>query len=134
MAVADARGLPIAVGIASGPRHEAKLVEEALGQRFVRGRLLRLIGDKAYDSAPLEAQLAKRGIELISPLRAGTRPTRTRTQDGRSLRRYRRRWVVERVFAWLMRSRRIVTRYEHKAQNFLAFVQLACALMLLRRF
>jgi transposase len=95
---------------------------------------LRLIGDKAYDSAPLDAQLAKRGIELISPLRAGTRPTRTRTQDGRSLRRYRKRWLVERVFAWLMRSRRIVTRYEHKAQNFLAFVQLACALILLRRF
>lgn len=93
-----------------------------------------MIGDKAYDSAPLGAELAKRRIELISPLRAGTRPTRTRKQDGRSLRRYRRRWLVERVFAWLMRSRRIVIRYEHKAKNFLAFVQLACAVILLRRF
>jgi transposase len=33
-----------------------------------------------------------------------------------------------------MRSRRLVTRYEHKAENFLAFLQLACAVILLRRF
>jgi transposase len=135
MAIADGRGVPIAVGIASGPRHEAKLVQETLGQRFVRGRLVRLIADRAYDSAPLSAELARKGIELIAPVRGGTiRPNRSRRPDGRSLRRYRRRWLVERVFAWLMRSRRIVIRYEHKADNFLAFVQLACALILLRRF
>jgi transposase len=94
-----------------------------------------LIADRAYDSAPLSAELEQRGIELIAPVRGGKlRPNRTRKPDRRSLRRYRRRWLVERVFAWLMRSRRIVTRYEHKAENFLAFVQLACALMLLRRF
>jgi transposase len=131
MAIADGRGTPIAVGIASGPRHEAKLVEETLGERFVRGRLLRLIGDKAYDSNRLDAELARRGIDMIAP----HQPThKTKTQDERKLRRYRRRWLVERLFAWLMRSRRLVTRYEHKAANFLAFVQLACAVILLRRF
>lgn len=135
MAIADGRGTPIAIGIAGGPRHEAKLVEETLGQRFVRGRLLRLIGDKAYDSSPLDAELARKGIELIAPPRKeGKVVRRTRTIDGRALRRYRRRWLVERVFAWLLRSRRIVTRYEHKAENFLAFVQLACVTILLRRF
>lgn len=135
MAIADARGTPIAIGIASGPRHEAKLVEETLGRRFVGGRLLRLIGDKAYDSAPLATMLRSRGTELISPLRQGTKQrTSTRKADGRSLRRYRRRWLVERVFAWLMRSRRLVTRYEHKAQNFLGFLELATAIILLRRF
>jgi transposase len=136
MAIADARGTPIAIGIASGPRHEAKLVEETLSRRFVRGRLLRLIGDKAYDSAPLAAALRRNGTELIAPLRAGgkQRGTGTRKADGRALRRYRRRWLVERVFAWLMRSRRLVTRYEHKPQNFLGFLELACAVILLRRF
>ena len=123
MAIADGRGTPIAVGIASGPRHEAKLVEETLGQRFVRGRLLRLIGDKAYDSNILDAALRKRGIDMIAPNHV-TR--KLQTQDGR--------WMIERVFAWLMRSRRLVTRYEHKAENFLAFLQLACAVILLRRF
>ena len=54
MAIADARGTPIAAGIASGPRHEAKLVEETIDHRFVRGRL---IGDTAYDSNILDAVL-----------------------------------------------------------------------------
>ena len=131
MAIADGRGTPIAIGIASGPRGEAKLVEETLGNRFVRGRLLRLIGDMAYDSDPLDASLRKRGIDMIAPQNPRHR---RKSQDDRKLRRYRRRWMIERVFAWLMRSRRLVTRYEHKAENFLAFVQLACAVILLRRF
>jgi transposase len=136
MAVADGHGFPIAVGIASGPRHEAKLVIETIGQRFVRSQLLRLIGDRAYDSTPLENELAERGIRLIAPTRkkAVVRPRPRRKADGREMRRYRRRWLVERFFAWLMRWRRIVTRYERKADNFLAFVQFACAIILMRRF
>ena len=131
MAVADGHGLPLSIGIASGPRHEAKLVIATLGQRFVRGRLARLIGDKAYDSNILDAELRKRGIDMIAPNLSNRRE---QNQDLRKLRRYRRRWLVERLFAWLMKSRRLVTRYEYKAENFLAFVQLACALILLRRF
>ena len=87
MAIADARGTPIAIGIASGPRHEAKLVEETISQRFVRGRLLRLIGDKAYDSNVLDASLRKRGIDMIAPNQV-TR--KLQNQDGRKLRRYKR--------------------------------------------
>jgi transposase len=84
----------------------------------------------AYDSNGLDAELAKRGIEMIAP----HNPTRkNKTQDGRPLRRYRRRWHIERLFAWLMRSRRLVTRYEQKAENFLGFLQLACARLLWRR-
>jgi transposase len=90
----------------------------------------KLIGDKAYDSDGLDEQLAERGVEMIAPHNA----TRKRkTQDGRALRRYRRRWHVERLFAWMLRFRRIVTRYEHRARNFLAFVKLACAAILLRQ-
>jgi len=130
MAVADRHGLPLAVGIASGPRHEAKLVIETLAQRFVRGRLVRLIGDKAYDSNGLDADLRRRGIDMIAP-NLSTR--RDQNQDLRKLRRYRRRWLIERLFSWLMKSRRLVTRYEHKAENFLAFAQLACMVILLRQ-
>jgi transposase len=86
----------------------------------------------AYDSNPLDARLlAERGIEMIAP----HNPTRkTKTQDGRPLRRYRRRWLVERVFAWLHNFRRLVTRYERKPENFLGFLQLGCAIILLRHF
>ena len=130
MAVADGRGLPLAIWIASGQRNEQKLVAGTLRQRFIRTLPPRLVGDKAYDSDPLDAELAQAGIEMIAP----HHPRRRRkTQDGRPLRRYRRRWLVERLFAWLLRSRRITTRYEHRATNFLGFLQLACARILWRR-
>lgn len=130
MAVADRHGLPIAVGIASGERHETKLVVDTLEARFIDELPERLIGDRAYDSDGLDATLAEMGVEMIAP----HNPTRkTKTQDGRPLRRYRRRWHVERLFAWMMRFRRLVTRYENKEQNFLAFTKLACVVILLRR-
>ena len=130
MAVADRHGLPIAIGIASGERHETKLVLDTLEARFVKELPEKLIGDKAYDSDGLDATLAERGIAMIAP----HHPTRkTKTQDGRSLRRYRRRWHIERLFAWLLRFRRIVTRYEHHARNFRGFVKLACLVILLRQ-
>ena len=90
----------------------------------------RLIGDKAYDSDPLAAQLAALGIELIAPHR---RNRIHRTQDGRPLRRYRRRWTIERTFAWLQNFRRLVNRWEHDVVNFLGFVHLGCIVILLRR-
>ena len=51
---------------------------------------------------------------------------------GRPLRRYRRRWKVERLFAWLQNFRRLVVRYERFAENFLGMLHLACCLILLR--
>ena len=65
---------------------------------------------------------------------AASRRGRSRTQDGRLLRRARRRWKVERFFAWLHNSRRVVTRWERHLDNYLAMVQLACARILLRAF
>lgn len=59
---------------------------------------------------------------------------RPKTQDGRKLRRYKRRWKVERLFAWLHNFRRLVVRYERRSENYLGFVQLGCAVTLLRHF
>jgi len=56
-----------------------------------------------------------------------------RSQDGRKLRRYNRRWKVERLFAWLQNSRRLVVRYEYKDENFLSMAQLGCIVILLRK-
>jgi len=129
MAVADGSGLPIAVGIASGQRNEVLLVDDTLDACFLDELPQRVIGDKAYDSNQLDERLLReRNVEMIAP----HNPRHRKTQDGRPLRRYRRRWLVERVFAWLFNFRRLVTRYEHKAANFLGFVQLGCAVILLR--
>ncbi len=91
----------------------------------------RVIADRAYDSDPLRSRLKRRGIELIVPHRRGRR--RPPTQDGRKLRRYRRRWKVERTFSWLTQFRRLVTRWEHSLTMFWAFVHVACLLIALRR-
>ncbi len=71
-----------------------------------------------------------RGIDLIAP---HLRTRVNRYQDGRKLRRYRRRWIVERTNAWLFNFRRLVVRYEKKLEHFRAVLQLACALIALRR-
>ena len=130
MAVADRAGLPVAISIASASPHEVTLVEPTLDTCFLTSVPTRLIGDKAYDSDRLDERLrTERGIELIAPHRGNRRH---RTQDGRALRRRRRRWKVERLHAWLQNFRRLVTRYEYHAENFLGFVQLGCIVILLR--
>ena len=130
MAVAERSGLPVAVDVAGAAPHEVTLVDPTLDGRFVAEQPDRLVGDKAYDSDELSEGLAARGIELIAPHRARRRISR---QDGRPLRRYRRRWKVERLFAWLQTFRRLVVRYEHDVLNFLGFVHLGCIVILLRR-
>src|SRR6185295_4215572 len=92
----------------------------------------KLIGDRAYDSDPLDAELRKDGIEMIAPHRCNR--SKPPTQDRRRLSRYMRRWLVERFFAWLQWQRRILIRWEYHAHNFLGFVQLACLVMLFKRF
>jgi transposase len=132
MAVADRHGLPIAVYLESASPHEVTLVEATLASRFVAAKPERLIGDRAYDSDPLDNNLREEGIEMIAPHRSNR--AKPKTQDGRKLRRYKRRWKIERLNAWLQNSRRVATRYERKVENFLGLVQLACILILLRVF
>ena len=131
MAIADGHGLPFAVHVASASPHETKLVAPTLEQRFLRETPERMMGDRAYDSDPLDRHIQQRyGVQLIAPHKfVRTAPA---TQDGRRLRRYRRRWKIERLFAWLHNFRRIVIRWEYYPENFLGMVQLACAVILLR--
>lgn len=129
MAIADRHGRPVAIHIDSATPHVITLVHATLANRLVQKMPDRLIGDNAYESDQLDAELAQRGIELIAPHR---RTRRRRTQDGRPLRRYRRRWKVERLFAWLQNYRRIVVRYERHPENFLGMLRLACWLILIR--
>ena len=132
MAIADRSGLPVSVFIESASPHEVTLVDETIDALFTRSFPDKLIGDKAYDSNELDRRLDwERGIEMIAPHLSNRK---RKTQDGRKLRRYKRRWKVERLFAWLHNFRRLVTRYERHAQNFLGFLKLGCIVILLRRF
>lgn len=132
MAVADRDGLPLAIHVAAASPHEVILVDQTLAARFVRPLPGRLIGDKAYDSDPLDVRLRQHGIELIAPHKANR--VKPPTQDGRPLRRYRRRWKIERLFSWFNHFRRLNVRYEYHLDNFLGFLHLACALILLKTY
>ncbi len=133
MAIADASGFPVAAHIESASPHEVKLVDQTIGKRFLDKTPDFLIGDKAYDSDPLDQRLKQQnGIEVIAPHKSNRK--KPKTQDGRKLRRYRRRWKVERLFAWLHNFRRLPIRYEYHAENFLGMVLLGCIKILLRFF
>ena len=132
MAIADRHGLPIAARTESASPAENTLVAATLEARLIAEVPERLIGDKAYDSDGLDRELMEGfGTEVIAPHRSGRRPE-TKTQDGRSLRRFQRRWKVERLFAWLGNFRRLIVRWEYHAENFQGFVHLGCLLILLR--
>ena len=119
--------------------HEVKLIEPVIRQIRVpkrgRGRprtkLKRLIYDKAADSDRLRKRLHDRRIDLIVPHRL--RRVKPPVQDGRKLRRYCRRWKIERTMAWIQNFRRLVVRYDRSISMFTAQVQLACTMIALKR-
>ena len=137
MVLADGAGTPLGVHVEAATPAEVRLVGPTLangrigGRRARRRRPRRLIADRGYDSNPLRALLAARGIEPIIPRRRNN--TRATHQDGRKLRRYKRRWIIERTNSWLQTFRRLVARYERSAIVFTALVHLACALITLKR-
>ena len=133
MAISDRNGLPIGLLVGSATPHEVTLVEETLDNCYTTGTPEKLIGDKAYDSDQLDEKLKiEREIELIAPHKINRK--KPKTQDGRKLRRYKNRWRIERLFAWLQNYRRITTRYEFKLRNYLGFVQLGFIRILIRHF
>ena len=91
-----------------------------------------MIGDKAYDSDKLDKEMKEQKIKMIAPHRENRKAKPT--QDGRELRRYKKRWKVERLFAWIQNFRRCNTRYEFYEVNFLGFIQLACIIILIRNY
>jgi len=140
MVVVDGAGVPLGDHLHSASPAEVRLAETTLAAIRVgrthragrpRQKPVRVIADKAYDSDPLRKRLRQRGIELICPHKRNR--VRPATQDGRALRRYRRRWIVERTIGWLGNYRRLVVRYDRSLQIYRAFFHIACFMIVLRR-
>ena len=131
LAIVDRHGLPLSVSTHAANHHEVTLVQLSFDFYMIEAKPQNLVGDKAYDSDALDEKLRKVGVEMIAPHRNNRK---LKTQDGRRLRRYARRWIVERYFAWLHWKRRLLVRWEYYPTNFLGFVQLASILMLLKQF
>ena len=140
MVVVDGQGVPLGAHLDSASPSEMKLLEPTIEKIAVprngRGRPrknpVRIVADRGYDSDPLRERLAIRGIELICPYRKNNKAKKY--QDGRKLRRYKRRWTVERTFAWLQNFRRLVVRWEREITVYQAFFHVACILITLRQF
>ena len=140
MVVASGDGLPLAAHLDSASPGEVTFIETTLAKVYVprkgaghpKTKPKRLIYDRAADSDPLRKRLSRRGIELICPHRINR--IKPPTQDGRKLRRYKRRWKMERLFAWLGNFRRLVVRWDRDLRSYQAFFHLACLLITLRQF
>lgn len=130
MIIVDAQGLPTAAYSTSASPHESGLLQELFDFMIPEKLPERLLGDKAYDSDKLDAELAALGVDMISPHRKN-RKSENKTQDGRKLRRYKRRWKVERTIGWLQNYRRLCIRWEKSTACFQGFLHLACSLLIL---
>jgi len=131
MIMVDAKGLPVAVNTGTASPHESTLVTPLFDFMASVDFPQKVIGDKAYDSDKLDAELAEMGVEMIAPHRSN-RKSENKTQDGRKLRRYKRRWTVERTIAWLQNYRRLCIRWEKSTEMFQGFVHLTCAILLIK--
>ena len=130
----EAEGGPVAVVVAPANRHDSLLLQDILEAVVVEPPdpltelEQHLCLDKAFDGDPSEATARVFGyvphIRRIGEEKADRRGRRTKKA---------RRWVVERTIAWLNRCRGVLVRWEKKAANYLAAVQLACALLWYRR-
>jgi transposase len=137
MVLADSAATPLGIHVEQASPAEVTLLEPTLrngrigGRRAKCRRPRRLIADRGYDRNAARALLVKRDSEPIIPARRNN--SRATHQDGRKLRRYRRRGLIERTNAWRQSFRRLVVRYERSATVFTALVHLACALIALKK-
>ncbi|TWT33852.1 Transposase DDE domain protein [Posidoniimonas corsicana] len=131
MVLADGGGLPLSIDIASASEAEVNLIEPLLDSSATTHVPNKLIYDKAADCDALRDRLADRDVELITPHRKNR--VRRKRQDGRKLRRYRRRWKIERTVSWLDAFRRFVVRHEFYSSIYHGFAKLACLVMAVRR-
>jgi len=139
MVLSDGNGTPMAALTESASVHEVKLIEQTMARvrvpRRGRGRpkstICRLIYDKAADSDALRKRLRRGGTDLIAPHRRGR--VKAPLQDGRKIRRYRRRWKIERTIAWVQNFRRLVVRYDRSISMFNAQIQIACTIIAVKR-
>lgn len=138
MVVVDGQGIPLGSQLTSASPAEVRLAESTLetisvprgGPGRPQKRPWRVIADRAYDSDGLRWRMLGRGMVLIAPHRKNRR--KPSLNDGRNLRRYRKRWKIERTFAWLGNYRRLVVRYDRHLSMYRAFFHLACVLITLR--
>ncbi len=117
MAVVGRAGLPLSVSTHAANHHDVKLVQLSFDFYIIEAVPDVLIGDRgAYDSDDLDDDLREKGVKMVSPHRKNR--VKPKTQDGRELRRYKRRWIMERFFAWMKHKHRLLNRWKLYPETF----------------
>lgn len=132
MLMIDGEGIPLSMFITSANHAEVNTVETLVDNSVLGKHPDHLLYDRAADADWLRDALASRKIALVCPHRRGRK--KPPTQDGRALRRYKRRYKVERTISWLFNCRRLTVRYEYYDHLFEGFVQLGCLFMIMKWF
>jgi transposase len=138
MVMVDGHGIPVGAQLASAQLAECRLAESTIatvkvpreGRGRPRSHLKRIIADRGYDSDALRNRFKGQGTELIVPYRKYIR--NRRFEDKRKLRRYRKRWKIERTNAWLQNFRRIQVRFDRILTVSQGFFHCACLIIALR--
>lgn len=115
--------LLLTAGQAADVSHAAALLDAVPAEAAVAA----VIADKGYDSKAVVAAVQTRGAEAVIPTLRTRKEQRVIDQE-----RYKDRNLAERFWGKIKQFRRVATRYEKTARNFLAFVHVASIMVLLR--
>jgi transposase len=120
-------GLPVTFLVWAGQRADVSYAEALLRAVPAGAEVEAVIADKGYDSKAVVAAVEARGAEAVIPTRKGREEQRAIDAE-----RYKGRSLVERFWAKAKQFRRVATRYERTARNYLAFVHVAALMVLLQ--
>ena len=144
----DAKGITLSVVISSASTHDIKLVTDVMDNVIVKRssssstkritsrkrKLQHLCLDKAYSSKTAKQEIISQGYVPHLPYKRKRGEVKKETQKMSNRKRYpARRWVVERTNSWHNRFRKLYTRYEKKAENYLGLVQFSCCIIIYRK-
>ncbi|MFG0261594.1 MAG: IS5 family transposase, partial [Novipirellula sp. JB048] len=126
----DGKGPPLTAVLSPAQDHESQSLRAVIESTELSGfdsdqRILpaKLAGDKGYRAAWIDDWLLERKIEPVIPSKSNEdRDARAIEFDKAS---YRQRCIVEQVIGWLKECRRVATRYEKLARNYLSMVKLS---------
>jgi transposase len=123
--ITDGGGLPLAVGVSAGQCHDSTRFEDTMrAARLVSTRWPPYVaGDKAYSNNRIRSWVAERSIEPVIARPSNQRVTGAKDEFDRDT--YKRRNVIERCIGWLKECRRIATRFEKLAVNFVSMLKVA---------
>lgn len=128
--VVEEAGIPIGATIAGGNRHDTQLfvdLVDNLQQQITQSKNHYLRTDKGFTSKKNKAEAIKRNFTPVMPAKKPKNKPQIKSEKDLK------RWVVERTFSWINRSRRVLIRYEKLSINFLGLIHFAFQIIIIKK-